>query len=153
MNLEGPSDNFKNYSREDKNIQEEKQVGDMLVELRAYLPGRITATAASAQELTMGRGREVETWVHPFVNHPDRIEWLRNFVNEAKEKMQATLPEGTDVNVIKPGNWREFYAHMTTPSGPIFEAGRNIRDEFLKKVWSFGDEDTKEKPSGEQIAA
>ena len=82
---------------------EEKEISDLLVELQSYMPPLVIIIPL-VHQLTDGTPIAIRTWVRPFTGDPQKIEWLRSFVLDAKYNMEALLPEGVGMDVFTEKN-------------------------------------------------
>ena len=70
--------------------QEEIEICNLLVELQSYMPP-LVVIIPFVDQLAEGKKAALNKWARPFVGNPERISWLRDFVLDAKKKIEELL--------------------------------------------------------------
>ncbi|MCX6752589.1 MAG: hypothetical protein NTZ87_03810 [Candidatus Nomurabacteria bacterium] len=123
MNME---DGWAKHLEADKKIGEEVEIERMIKEIQGLLLWRITL---GVDEDDVQTSDQLKRNADYFIGHPERVAWLKSYLEESKAKMKAVVPGG-DMGVLK--NLEKLRTGFPGDD-LVTRTAREIRDGFLSK--------------------
>ena len=143
MNMEN---GWTKHLEADKKIGEEVEIEKILLGIQELLPAgsRITL-GVSGSDYPIQR-EALKKDASFFLGHPDRVVWLKSYLEESKAKMKAVVPEG-DLSSLKD---RARLNLDYFGKDPVSKTAREIRDGYLQKDF---EEEEAEKAKATKLGA
>ena len=117
-------ENWQKHLEKDKKIGEEVEIEKMIKGLEELLLWKITIGVEKGD--VQRQGDSLKRGVDYFIGHPDRVAWLKNYLEESKTKMKVAVPGG-DLSILgDKERWKNF-------PDLVFKTAREIRDGYLGK--------------------